>query len=259
MRKPIIAGNWKMHKTVVESVDLVNGLKASLGNVSPQDIGVVVAPVYTSLYPVYEVIRDHWIKLSAQNLFWEEKGAYTGEISPAMLKDCGCSYCIIGHSERRQYFGETDESVNKKIRAALHFGLLPIVCVGESLAQREKGTTFQVIEKQIRGGFTDISPLQMQKVILAYEPIWAIGTGRTATPEQANEVHAFIRNLISQIFEPQISDELCIQYGGSVKPDNTESLMKQPDIDGALVGGASLKADSFASIVMGTLQAYGKA
>ena len=244
-----------MHKTIIESVDLVNDLKVSLADVSPDDITVIVAPVFTSLYAVHEVLSKHWIKLSAQNLFWEEKGAYTGEISPSMLTDCGCNYCIIGHSERRQYFGETDESVNRKIRAALHFGLSPIVCVGESLDQRESSQTFQVIEKQIRGGFSDISSLQMGNITIAYEPIWAIGTGKTATPEQANEVHAYIRQLISQLYDSKTADQQCIQYGGSVKPNNVNSLMEKPDIDGALVGGASLEAESFTSLVLGTLKA----
>ncbi|MGA1876077.1 MAG: triose-phosphate isomerase [bacterium] len=255
MRKPIIAGNWKMHNTVVESVDLANALKVSLADASAREVGVIIAPVFTALYSVSEVLQGHWIKVSAQDVFWEEKGAYTGEVSPAMLRDCGCSYSIIGHSERRQYFGETNESVNKKIRAALHFELMPILCVGELLEEREKSLTFQVVEKQVRGCLADISPHQMERIIVAYEPVWAIGTGKTATPQQANEVHAFIRDLISQLYGTKTAENLCIQYGGSVKPDNIVSLMREPDIDGALVGGASLQADSFTSIVMGALEA----
>jgi len=256
MRKPIIAGNWKMYKTVAESLDLVNGLKASLADVSPQEIDVVVAPVYTSLYAVSQVLRDHWIGLSGQDVFWEMEGAYTGEISPAMLKDCGCNYTIIGHSERRQFFGETDETVNRKLQASLHSGLYPIVCVGESLKERERGETFHVVNKQVRKCFMDISPAQLQKVTIAYEPVWAIGTGKTATPEQANEVHAFIRDLIFRLYGAQTADDLRIQYGGSVKPDNIAGLMEETDIDGALVGGASLKVDAFTQIVLGALSAY---
>jgi triosephosphate isomerase len=255
MRKPIIAGNWKMYKTVAESVDLVTKLKSSLADVSPAEIDVVVAPVYTSLYAVSEVLRDHWIGLSGQNVFWEKEGAYTGEISPAMLKDCGCNYTIIGHSERRQFFGETDETVNRKLRASLHTGLFPIVCVGESLSERERGETFHVVDNQLRRCFSDISPAQMDKIIIAYEPIWAIGTGKTATPEQANEVHAFIRDLIFRLYGTEVADNLRIQYGGSVKPDNIAGLMEETDIDGALVGGASLKADSFTQLVLGALSA----
>jgi triosephosphate isomerase len=235
MRKPIIAGNWKMHNTVVESVDLANALKVSLADASAREVGVIIAPVFTALYSVSEVLQGHWIKVSAQDVFWEEKGAYTGEVSPVMLRDCGCSYSIIGHSELR-----------------------PILCVGELLEEREKGLTFQVVEKQVRGCLADISPHQMERIIVAYEPVWAIGTGKTATPQQANEVHAFIRNLISQLYGTKTAENLCIQYGGSVKPDNIVSLMREPDIDGALVGGASLHADSFTSIVMGALEAYSR-
>lgn len=258
MRKPIIAGNWKMYKTVAESVDLVNRLKESLKEVSASKIDVVVAPVYTSLYAVSKVLSGHWIALSAQDVFWEMEGAYTGEVSPIMLKDCGCSYTIIGHSERRQYFGETDETVNRKLRAALQAGLYPIVCVGETLNEREQGETFQVVDRQVRRCLAEVSPADMKKVIIAYEPVWAIGTGKTATPEQANEVHAFIRDLVFRLYGTQVADELRIQYGGSVKPENTKGLMEQPDIDGALVGGASLKADSFTAIVMGALAAMDK-
>ncbi|MEW5802617.1 MAG: triose-phosphate isomerase [bacterium] len=255
MRKPIIAGNWKMYKTVAESVDLVSRLKKSLAEVSPSHIDIVVAPVYTSLYAVFQVLKDHWIGLSGQDVFWEEEGAYTGEISPSMLKDAGCQYTIIGHSERRQYFGETDETVNKKLKAALLAGLYPIVCVGESLKERERGETFHIVDNQVRKCFTDISTAQLQKVIIAYEPVWAIGTGKTATPEQANEVHAFIRDLIFRLYGTEAADDMRIQYGGSVKPDNIAGLMEETDIDGALVGGASLKADSFTAIVQGALSA----
>jgi len=236
-----------MHKTVKESVDTVESLKGLVSDVKDKEI--VVAPVFTSLESVGKAIKASNIKLSAQNIFFEEKGAFTGEIAPAMLTDVGCSYAIIGHSERRQFFGETDDSVNKKIFAALKANLTPIVCIGESLGQREKGQTFTVVEKQLREGLKNVTKEQMVKLVIAYEPIWAIGTGKTATPDQAEDVHIFIRKTLGSIFGNDVSDKVRILYGGSVKPENISDLMSQPNIDGGLVGGASLKADSFAKIV----------
>lgn len=247
MRKPIIAGNWKMYKTSQEAVELVSGLKPLVKDVS--DVEIVVAPVFTVLSRVKESLAGTAIKLSAQDCFWEEEGAYTGEISPKMLADAGCSHVIIGHSERRQYFGETDDTVNKKIRAALGAALTPIFCIGETLAERESGKTWEVLEKQVRGGLADLMATQLSQLVIAYEPVWAIGTGKTASNEQAQEAHLYIRNLIAKLYDAQVAETLRILYGGSVKPENVQGLMAQPDIDGALVGGASLKADSFASIV----------
>jgi len=209
----------------------------------------VVAPPYTALGSVATAIKGSTISLSSQNIFWEEKGAFTGEISPSMLKDIGCQYAIIGHSERRQYFGETNKTVNKRLKAALDASLTPIVCIGEILEEREADKTLTVIEKQVKEGLAGISSGEMEKVVIAYEPVWAIGTGKTATPEQAQEVHQFIRGMLAQVFDEGVAEGIRILYGGSVKPDNVDQLMSQKDIDGALVGGASLKADSFARIV----------
>lgn len=247
MRRPLIAGNWKMNENIAESVELVSQLKEMVSGV--EGVEVVVAPPYTALGSVAATIKDSNIFLSAQNTFWEESGAFTGEISPSMLKDIGCQYTIIGHSERRQYFEETNEMVNKKLKAALKASLTPIVCIGETLEEREAGKTLTVIEKQLREGLNGLSSDEMEVVVIAYEPVWAIGTGRTATPDQAQEVHQFIRKQIAQIFGERVAEKIRILYGGSVKPDNIDQLMAQRDIDGALVGGASLKADSFARIV----------
>jgi triosephosphate isomerase len=247
MRRPIIAANWKMNCTISQARELVFSLKESMAGVSGVD--VVLAPPFTALSTVAQLLAGTDIGLAAQDMYWEESGAYTGEVSPVMLKDVGCSHVIIGHSERRAYFSETDETVNKKIKAALHYGIIPIVCVGESLAQREAGQTTQVVGSQLQNGLTELTPEQMSQIVVAYEPIWAIGTGRTATPEQANEVHSFIREHLAKAFNQATAVAVRIQYGGSVKPDNVDGLMAQPDIDGALVGGASLKAESFAGIV----------
>jgi len=246
-RRSIIAGNWKMNKTTAEAGDLAAKLVPLVSGVKDRD--VVLAPPFTALQRVAEAIKGTNIALSAQNLFWEEKGAYTGEISAEMLLDLGCKYVIIGHSERRQHFGETDETVNKKLRQALNKGLLPIVCIGETLMEREAGKVNDVIERQITGGCKGMTAAEMQKVIIAYEPVWAIGTGKTATPEQAEEVHAFIRRKIKSLYGGDVADALRIQYGGSVTPENASLLMAMPDIDGALVGGASLKPESFAALV----------
>ncbi|MCD6376683.1 MAG: triose-phosphate isomerase [Caldisericaceae bacterium] len=246
-RQIVIAGNWKMHKTNSEAMQLANQIRIKTMDITKTRI--IICPPFTALAPVFEIIGDSKIHLGAQNMFWEKEGAYTGEISAGMVKSTGADYVIIGHSERRQYFGETDETVNKKIKAALENGLKPIVCVGETLDEREAQITLKVVGKQIRGAFDGISAEQMSKIIIAYEPVWAIGTGKTATPEQAQEVHGEIRKLIAELYDAQVAEKLIIQYGGSVKPANAESLLSQQDIDGALVGGACLKADSFSEII----------
>ncbi|MCK5579835.1 MAG: triose-phosphate isomerase [Candidatus Omnitrophica bacterium] len=247
MRKIIIAGNWKLNKTAKETTELINLLKRDLSDIS--EVDSVVCPTFIALADARDALDESGIGLGAQNIYWEDSGAFTGEISGPMLKDLGVQYVIIGHSERRQFFGETDETVNKRIKAALKSDLLPIVCVGEMLEEREADKTFDVIKAQCQGGLKDLTAEEMGKIIIAYEPVWAIGTGKTATPDQAQEVHRFIRDLLAEMFNGEIAGATRIQYGGSVKSENTKELMGQPDIDGALVGGASLKADSFAAIV----------
>jgi len=247
MRKKVIAGNWKMNNDLNESQNLVSGIISGLGN--DDKCEVIVCPSFTSLSEVHSLIKNTQIKLGAQNVYFETDGAFTGEISVSMLKSVGCDYVIIGHSERRTIFGETDELINKKIKKALSGGLKVIFCLGESLAQREEGITNSVVENQLQKGLDGITPEELANIIIAYEPIWAIGTGKTATKEQAQEVHAFIRNYISTKFSKESGEKIIIQYGGSVKPDNATSLLSQPDIDGALVGGACLKADSFLGII----------
>jgi len=246
-RRPIMAGNWKMNKTTAEARDLASRLIPLVAGAKDREI--VLAPAFTALQTVGEAIKGTNISLAAQNLFWEDKGAFTGEISAEMLLDLGCKYVIIGHSERRQYFGETDETVNKRVRQALNKGLLPIVCVGELLREREAGKANEVIDRQVTGALKGVSSAEMARLVIAYEPVWAIGTGKTATPEQANEIHAFIRQKVKSLYNADVADGLRIQYGGSVTPDNVSSLMAKPDIDGALVGGASLKPESFAALV----------
>ena len=249
MRKTIIAGNWKMYKTITEAIELTTGLKRELFKLDFAKVDVVVCPAFTALSEVSEVLNESEISLGAQDIYWQEEGAFTGEVSPLMLKDAGCQYVIIGHSERRQFFAESNESVNKKIKAALKIELTPIVCVGENLQERESNNTFKVIESHIKNGLVDISAEDMLKIVIAYEPVWAIGTGKTASPEQAQEVHAYIRGLLKSMYGPEVSSSVRIQYGGSVKPENITELMNKPDVDGALVGGASLKVDSFSAIV----------
>ena len=247
MRTPIIAGNWKLNKTSREALMLVEEFKRELSTVTGVD--VVVCPPFTALETVSEALMETNISLGAQNLSWAESGAFTGEISAAMLKDFGVKYVIIGHSERRQFFGETNETVNKRLLTALNHQLVPIVCVGENLAEREGNKTFDVVKNHCEGSLKGLTPEQMEQVVLAYEPVWAIGTGKTATPAQAQEVHQFIRQLLGKLFGADAAQAVRIQYGGSVTPENIGSLISQPDIDGALVGGASLKAASFAAIV----------
>ncbi|MFH1613272.1 MAG: triose-phosphate isomerase [bacterium] len=250
MRKKIIIGNWKMNKNIEESLKLVEELNQELKN--ENEIDIVICPPFTSLLEVKKKLENSFIELGAQNLFWEETGAYTGEISPVMLKDIGCKYVIIGHSERRMYFNETNEMVNKKIKAALKKDIIPIMCVGENLEQRKNNETFFVIEKQLEQGLLGIELEDLEKIIIAYEPIWAIGTGVVATIEQAQEVHSFIREKLSKIANSFIAEIIRIQYGGSVTPENIQNLITQKDIDGALVGGASLKSTSFISIIKNT-------
>ena len=246
-RLPFIAGNWKMNRTVGEAIDLIRELKGAISGV--QGVEVAVAPPFTALYAVGKELEGSSIRLAAQNLYWEEKGAFTGEISPLMLKERGCQYVIVGHSERRQLFGETDETVNRKIKAALAQGLKVIFCVGETSREREEGRTFSVIEKQMDGGLKGMDAQRMRDMVIAYEPVWAIGTGKTATPEQAEEMHRFIRGKIEKLYSREISEKIRIQYGGSVTPKNIKGLMNQPDVDGALVGGSCLQAESFSKIV----------
>jgi triosephosphate isomerase len=249
-RKLFIAGNWKMNKTVAEALDLVKALKRDLADVL--DVDVAVCPPFTALHPVGQLLDGSVVKLGGQDMYWDKFGAFTGEVNAAMLKDVLCTYVIIGHSERRQFFGETDETVRKKTVALLAAGLSPIVCVGELLAEREAGKTLEVVDRQVRQGLAGLSAEQLGKITIAYEPVWAIGTGKTATTAQAQEVHAAIRKILREL-GGAVADAMRIQYGGSVKPDNAKELMSQPDVDGALVGGASLKAPDFLAIVRGAL------
>ena len=251
MRIPIIAGNWKMHKTEQEAVDLASDLKERLKRI--KGVKVVICPPFTSLSSVSKTIVRSNISLGGQNMHWEEKGAYTGEVSPTMLLTAGCEYVIIGHSERRALFSETDDMVNLKAKSSLKFHLSPIICVGERLEQREANETREVIEHQVKEAFNDLNSEDAEKTVVAYEPVWAIGTGRTATPEQANEVHLFIRELLSSEFGKQCAEKINILYGGSVKPENSRELLEMPEIDGALVGGASLDAESFEKIVRSSI------
>jgi triosephosphate isomerase len=247
MALPLMAGNWKMNKTIGEGLSLGLRLKESLAGIDAVEI--VIAPPFTIIDRIRGELGDSNIRLAGQNLFWEEEGAYTGEISPAMVKDAGCDYVILGHSERREYFHESDDMVNKKVLAALKNDLNPILCVGETLTERDDGKTFAVVEKQVRSGLEGCLQGQMRHVTIAYEPVWAIGTGKTAQPEEAEDVHQRIREVLHDLFEMEALENTRIIYGGSVNPHNIDALMAQPNIDGALVGGASLKADSFERIV----------
>jgi triosephosphate isomerase len=247
MRRRVIAGNWKMYKTQGEARAFIAALAPLV--VSANHCDIVVAPSFTALAAAVEAARGTSIAVSAQDLHWEKEGAFTGEISARMLTEAGCRYVIIGHSERRQLFGETDASVNKKIQAALGASLIPIVCVGETLQEREAGQMQSVLRRQFSDGFAALTPEQFSRILIAYEPVWAIGTGRTATPELAAEAHRFLRSLAATAFSSELASRLRILYGGSVKPENARGLMAQEEIDGALVGGASLDAKSFAAIV----------
>jgi triosephosphate isomerase len=248
MRKPVIAGNWKMYKTVSESIETALALKPLVANANHCE--VVIAPVFTALKTVADRLEGSNIHVAGQDCSTEiEQGAHTGEVAAFMLKDAGAGYVIIGHSERRQYYSETDLFVRKKAQAAIISGLTAIICVGETLAQRDQGNAESVVSGQLEGGLSGLTASDLDRIIIAYEPVWAIGTGRTATPEQAQEMHAFIRRVFAQRHSSDAAERLRILYGGSVKPDNIAGLTAQPDIDGALVGGASLKAESFAEIV----------
>lgn len=247
MRIPLIAGNWKMYKTIGEAVDLVEALLRDLGDTSDRE--VLVCPPYTALHALSPLLQETPIALGAQDVFYEAQGAYTGAISPVMLKDVGCRYVIVGHSERRQVFGDSDALINRKLHAAHSHGLRPILCVGETKPQRDAGEAETVVVGQVRAGLAGVSTEAMGSVVIAYEPVWAIGTGDTATPDDAQTMHATIRRTLAELYDQATADQIRIQYGGSVKPDNVDVLMSQPDIDGALVGGAALKAESFLRIV----------
>lgn len=246
-RIPFIAGNWKMYKTCSQAVETADELVSLVKD--KRDVEIMIAPPFTALFPVSEVISKSSIFLGAQDIFWENEGAYTGEISSSMLISAGCSHVIVGHSERREFFCETDETVNKKIKAAIKNGLAPVFCIGESEKERELNKTFSVLDKQLTKGLKGLLKEDLEKLVVAYEPIWAIGTGKTATTSQAQEVHFFLRSCIEKKFGKSFSESVRILYGGSVKPDNISSLMSMPDIDGALVGGASLSSDSFSKII----------
>lgn len=246
MRTPIIAGNWKMNNTIKEALELIEDIKAQ--NLS-ENVETVVCTPFTALKDVKEAIKGTRIKLGAQNMHWEESGAFTGEISPKMLKELGVDYCIIGHSERRQYFNETDETVNKKIKSALESGLLPIVCVGETLEEREAGKAEEIVKAQVIKAFKDIPNNKISDIVVAYEPIWAIGTGKTASSSDADDMCGFIRKTIGEIYSENEKEIIRIQYGGSVKPSNVTELMEKSNIDGALVGGASLKGSDFVKLI----------
>ena len=253
-QKPFISGNWKMYKTIPEALELVKAIKGASPELTEAEL--VVIPPFTILSEVAKIIEGTSVQLGAQNVFWEEKGAFTGEISPFMLKDAGCQYAVIGHSERRQYFGETNETVNRKIKAVLAYELIPIMCIGESLEEREKEKTIEKVETQISEGLEGIGKEEISRIIIAYEPIWAIGTGLTATPAQAEEVHSFIRGKLAEKYGNETASCAILLYGGSVKPANTYSLLKEKNINGALVGGASLEADSFIQIAEDAIKAY---
>jgi triosephosphate isomerase len=248
-RKPLIAGNWKMYLTRAEAVELASAVAASSKGLTDRE--VMIAPAFTSLAAVQEAVggADAPIRVAAQNVAWEKQGAFTGEISAPMLQDVGVDMVILGHSERRHVFGEDNAMVNRRLVGALEFGLTPILCVGETLEEREQGNTFKTVEEQLSQGLKDVQADQMEQVVVAYEPVWAIGTGKTASKEQAQEVHAFIRSALVDLYKKTLADSVRILYGGSVKPENIDSLMAQPDVDGALVGGAALDAESFARII----------
>jgi triosephosphate isomerase len=247
LRRPLIAGNWKMFKTGPEAVETTDRLVKLLSTTI--DVDVMIAPPFTALALVSDMLKKTPISLGAQNLFWEAEGAYTGEISASMLVSAGCRYVIVGHSERRQYFGETDETVNKKIKAAVKNDLIPVMCIGESETERESKETFSVLDRQVQKGLKGFSADEMETLVIAYEPIWAIGTGKTATADQAQEIHLFLRAMLGKKFGNKLAKSLRILYGGSVKPDNITDLMTMPDIDGALIGGASLEPETFSKIV----------
>lgn len=251
MIKPVIAGNWKMNKKVNEAIDLVSSLKPLVEGIN--QITIIVCPPFTSLYSVSQIIKGTNIELGGQNCYLKESGAYTGEIAPQMLQDVGCNWTILGHSERRQYFNENDSLLNQKLKYVISTGLKVMFCIGETLDEREENRMESVLRRQIIEGLRDLTPEQLKNVVIAYEPVWAIGTGKTATKEQAQEAHAFIRSLIERQFGKAAAENLPIQYGGSVKPENAKELISQPDVNGFLVGGASLIAESFSQIIKACL------
>lgn len=247
MKRPLIVGNWKMFKTLEEAIDLVQTIKAGVHKVSNCEI--VVCPPFTALHGVNKVLSGSSISLGAQNMHPEPEGAFTGEISPLMIKEAGCRYVILGHSERREYFKETDEFVNEKVRTALKYTLIPIVCIGETLEQRENRQFFEVVKGQFERSLANLGKDDILKTVIAYEPVWAIGTGKTATPEQAEQMHSYIRRLLNEKYGEETGERVFILYGGSVKPDNIATLIRKPNVDGALVGGASLKSEAFIQII----------
>jgi len=249
MRKPFVAGNWKMNTDSSSSVELAEGIASNATEIASAKATVAVFPPFVYLQSVIKALGTSSVGVGAQDVYFEPDGAFTGEISTSMLKDIGCTYCLCGHSERRHVIGETDELINKKLTAAISGGLLPILCVGELLAEREASKTNDVVTRQLENGLAGLSEAKLSAVTIAYEPVWAIGTGLTATPQQAQEVHGFIRKLLAKMYSDELAEGIRIQYGGSVKPDNAAELMGQQDVDGSLVGGASLKADSFLSII----------
>jgi triosephosphate isomerase len=253
-RTPFIAGNWKMHKTIQETVDFCQGLKQEIATLQGERVEMAIAPPFIALNAAVRALEGAPVSVAGQDVFWEERGAYTGEVAPRMLKDAGCRFCIIGHSERRQYFQETDDWVNKKAAALMKEDLVPILCLGESLAERRGGVTFPVVERQTREGLKGLAIKDPAGLVVAYEPVWAIGTGQTATPQQAQEVHSFIRKLLGEMISSQSAQGIRILYGGSVKPENITEIMAMEDVDGALVGGASLEVRSFAQIVKGSMK-----
>jgi len=253
MRKPFVAGNWKMNTNSHTSVTLAEGIARCCSEIAGQSVDVAVIPPFVYIQAVVKALTTKSITVGAQDVYYEKDGAFTGEISTSMLKDIGCIYCLCGHSERRHVIGETDELVNKKVTAAIGGGLLPILCVGELLEERKANKTEKVVARQIKKGLAGLSDEKASAITIAYEPVWAIGTGLTATPEQAQEVHGFIRNLLAKLYNDQLAQEIRIQYGGSAKPDNAAELLAQPDIDGLLVGGASLKANDFVAIIQAAI------
>ena len=252
MKRPLIAGNWKMNKTIAEALNVVASIKAAVHRATECEI--VICPPYTALAAVSNAIKETPIELGAQDMHPEPEGAFTGEISALMLKEVGCRYVILGHSERRMLFKETDEFVNQKVKSALKFNLVPIICMGETLEEREGRRAFEVVKSQFDSSLKDLLPDDIQRTVIAYEPVWAIGTGRTATPEQAEQMHSYIRRLLHEKYGEEGSSRTLILYGGSVKPENMSALMQKPNVDGALVGGASLKAESFAQIILNAIE-----
>jgi len=253
MKRPLIAANWKMYKTIAEALNVVASIKAGVHKATECEI--VICPPYTALKAVSEALKESALELGAQDMHPEPEGAFTGEISPLMLKDVGCRFVILGHSERRSRFHEKDDFINQKVKAALKFSLVPIVCIGETLEEREARRAFEIVKSQFDGSLKNLNGDEIQRCVIAYEPVWAIGTGRTATPEQAEQMHSYIRRLIHEKYGEEAASRVLILYGGSVKPDNMGALMQKPNVDGALVGGASLKAESFIQIVQNAIEA----